>query len=267
MNLINLLKTGFVVLSFILCNTGHCDGLQFINAPKSLFGSKDPTTIYTFSNPNARATIIFFPGGDGSFKINDNIKNHRGLPRMLQMIADAGYNVVFVDSPYPLLESGPGGYPAMRDSGDHLDRMDSVLKHHQGQNLPIWLMGHSNGSFTVSSFFRRLQKEHRTKEISGIILSGTRNVAKFQDSMDTNVVFVHHEKDGCVNTLYRDAVNNYNKVKSVNQGSTAFITITGGSGGGIPGGNGLPSGPCYSGYHMYYDAHTETVQNILSKLP
>ena len=82
--------------------------------------------------------------------------------------------------------------------------------------------------------------------------------------MDTNVIFVHHEKDGCLNTLYRDAVNNYNKVKSFNQGPTTFITITGGTSGSIPGG---PSGPCYSGYHMYYDAHTETVQNILSKLP
>jgi pimeloyl-ACP methyl ester carboxylesterase len=260
MNLTNLLKTGFVILSFTLCNIGHCDSLQFINAPKSFFGSKDPTTIYTFSNPIARATIIFFPGGEGSFKINENIKHSRNQPRMLQMMADAGYNVVFVDSPYALKDSGPTGYPAMRDSGDHLDRIDSVLKHHQGQNLPIWLMGHSNGSFTASAFVRRLQKENRMKEISGIILSGTRDLVKFQSPLDINIVFVHHEKDGCVPwTTYQDATNTYNKVKSFNQGPTTFLTITGG--------NSQSTHPCYSGYHMYNDAYTETVQSIVSKLP
>jgi alpha-beta hydrolase superfamily lysophospholipase len=260
MNLIHLLKTSFVILSFTLCNIGHCDRLQFIDAPKSLFGSKDPTTIYTFTNPNARATIIFFPGGEGSFKINDNIKNHRGQPRMLQMIADAGYNVVFVDSPYPLTLSGPDGYPAMRDSSDHLDRIDSVLKHHQGQNLPIWLMGHSNGSFTVSAFVRRLQKENRIKEVGGIILSGTRNVVKFQRPLDINIVFVHHEKDACVPwTPYQDATNTYNKVKSFNQGPTTFLTITGGSS--------QSNNPCHTGYHMYNEAYPEVVQSIVSKLP
>jgi len=260
MNLINLLKTGFVILSFTLSNIGHCDSLQFINAPKSLFGSKDPTTIYTFSNPNARATILFFPGGEGSFKITENIKNHRGQPRMLQMMADAGYNVVFVDSPYALMLSGPDGYPAMRDSSDHLDRIDSVLKHHQGQNLPIWLMGHSNGSFTVSAFVRRLQKENRAKEIDGIILSGTRNVVKFQSPLDINILFVHHEKDACVPwTPYQDATNTYNKVKSFNQGPTTFLTITGGSS--------QSSSPCHTGYHMYNEAYPEVVQGIVSKLP
>ena len=259
MNLTNLLKTVFVILSFTLCNIGHCDSLQFINAPKSFFGSKDPTAIYTFTNPNARATILFFPGGEGSFNINHNIKYHRGQPRMLQMIADAGYNVVFVDSPYALPDSGPNGYPAMRDSSDHLERIDAVLKHHQGQNLPIWLMGHSNGSFTISAFVKKLQKENRTKEISGLILSGTRNVAKFQDQLDTNIVFVHHEKDGCFVTSYQDAVNNYDKVKSLNKGQTTLLTITAG--------NSSPGNPCHTGYHMYHEAYAETVQVIVSKLP
>lgn len=260
MKLLNLARSIFVVLLFILCNIGYCDSLQFINPPKSIFGSKDPTTIYTFSNPNARATILFFPGGEGSFKINEMIKHHKGQPRMLQMIADAGYNVVFVDSPYPLPDSGPSGYPAMRDSGDHLDRVDSVLQHYRIQNLPIWLMGHSNGSFTVSAFVRRLQKENRINEISGIILSGTRNVVKFQSPLNISIVFVHHEKDGCVPwTSYHDATNTYNKVKSFNQGSTTFLTITGGSG--------QSSSPCHTGYHMYNDAYAETVQSIVSKLP
>lgn len=255
----HLLKKLFVILWVTLCNIGYCDRLQFIEAPKSFLGNKDPTTIYTFSNNNARATIIFFPGGEGSFRVNENIRYNPGQPRMLKMIADAGYNVVFVDNPYPLVDSGPSGYPAMRAHDDYLDRIDSVLKYHLNQNLPIWLMGHSNGSFTVSTFIRRLQKENRLKEIDGIILSGTRNFAKFQGTLDTSIVFIHHEKDGCFATQYQDAVNNYNKVKLINKGTTDFFTITEG--------NSLSSNPCHTGYHMFHDAYPQVVQNIVSKLP
>ena len=59
-------------------------------------------------------------------------------------LTSALFNVVVFDSPVNL----PVGtlYPSSRASADHLMRIDSVVRYYKNKfNLPIWLMGHSNG--------------------------------------------------------------------------------------------------------------------------
>jgi hypothetical protein len=246
------MKKILVILLFAFASAGHCFEVREFPAPKS-FWSSGTTTTAVYTQPNSTGVIIFLPGGDGQFTIPKQVTEVRGYAIVLKTLADlSGFDIVAVNSPYSLMTPG-SAYPALRESSDHLDRLEIIIRQYQ-KTHKVWIMGQSNGTFSAVALVRRLQSKNEAGLISGIILNGTRDVARFTSNPDLPVMFIHHAKDGCSATTYSDAHKNFEQVRLLNSNVTKFSTIDS---------NVAVSGhPCMSGYHMMQGAQVETATEI-----
>ena len=121
-------------------------------------------------------------------------------------------------------------------------------------------MGHSNGGISISEYIKYLQQKNKTNEIAGVIASGIRNQSFFYPPIEFPILFIHHEKDACINTRPTESLLNFQKIKEFAQSDVQYITILSGES--------EPNDPCRSGYHMYYNAGPElskALDNFLSK--
>jgi len=248
------MKKLIVTLLFAVASAGNCFEVQRFNPPDTFWASGHTVTL-SFVQPNAKGVVVFLPGGDGQFPIPAQSIEPRGFGIILKTIAEStGFSVVAVNSPYPL-ETAGSSYPSLRESSDHLDRLETVVKHF-GKNNKVWVMGHSNGSFSAVALMRRLQKQNESNLIAGIILSGARDVSQFSADPARPVLFVHHLKDGCIHTLYSDVQRNYTQARLLNSRKTEFVTVDSDVA--------VNGNPCRSGYHMMQGAYIETADAISS---
>ena len=252
-----------LLLSLALACCSHVYGyeIETFDGPKSFFNSQ-PTAVARYRQPNSKQMIIFLPGGNGHFKLSDKPGEPKGFLSLLKSISDtAGADVAIINSPYPLTDNPGSYYPAMRDSNDHLSRIESVVQHYQ-KTHQIWLMGHSNGTFSITAFVRYLQRQNSTAPIKGLIMSGTRDVAQFEWGPSVPVLFVHHVKDACRATPFDTAQRNFANVKQINSRVTKFVAVDSN--------NPVSGDPCYTGYHMMQGAYAETavaVANFIKESP
>jgi hypothetical protein len=114
-------------------------------------------------------------------------------------------------------------------------------------------MGHSNGAFSVTEFYKYLQKNNREKVISGIIYSSARNGASFNAETNIPVLFLAHEKDGCLKSSPQNSQSVFNDLKKTNKFKTEYVFIKGGESEGEP---------CHSGYHMFFEAEKDAYKVI-----
>jgi hypothetical protein len=237
-----------------LVASAHSYEIETFDAPKSFFS--EPTVTIRFAQPNANRVVIFLPGGTGNFAIPKEQGAPRGFGIVLNSISESlGADVVVVNNPYPLNDSPGTWYPAMRDTNDHLTRIETIVRHYQ-RTHDVWLMGHSNGTFSITAFMRRLERQKNTNLVKGIILSGTRDVAQFDRSPETRTLFVHHVKDACRVTSFAEAQRNFIRIQQINSYKTEFVAINS---------EGASTGdPCHSGYHMMQGAHKETANAIVN---
>lgn len=233
-------------------------------------GGDVPTQTLYWESSDARATLVLIPGGAGSLGLKPTQKETRNsFYQALKKLTDTttghpGINVVLFDSP-GRLDSSPRGYPSSRATADHLSRISSVIRFYkQKTGKPVWLMGHSNGAVSITEFLRYDDPERAPSHLSGLIVSGARKVAYFDERpLDMPVLFLHHERDGCSNADPRASVKNFEQVKKTNTSVTEFRFVK----------SGEPenSSPCDSGYHMYYGADREMTEAlrtfILSNVP
>jgi hypothetical protein len=252
-------KAIVVSLLFSLYGTSYAAVVIPIEAPaKDSSASKDPTLtmLYEPEKP-ATATIVYLAGGNGQQGIKEGMTEARGTfgANVMAPLAKATFNVVIVDTPYPLL--GNNMWISSRSENDHLDRIESVVKFYKARlKAPIWLFGQSNGSATVAAFINKSSENRQL--LSGAVLSSSRNEVKLDSDVELPMVFLHHKSDGCKITTYDSAMANYEKFKKMNKAETKFVTIQGGS---------EKGGPCTAeGHHMYFDAHQEATAAIEKSL-
>lgn len=217
-------------------------------------GPNGETPTAYWANPNSKAVLIFFPGGDGSFDIAS--KNPAKLSWVLSKLYDTsqkspGLDFVFVDSPYSL--GMRGGNIAPRYSKDHLSRALSVIQFYKDKvKKPIYLIGHSNGAISLSEFLN--QSKDNQQLLAGIIFSGSRNETSIDGPLNIPILFLHHEDDANGRwTSYSNAESLYKKVKAINSGPTKLSTVHGGVAG---------SDPSSSGHHMYEGSFDEAANYI-----
>jgi hypothetical protein len=208
------------------------------------------TLLYGVDNP--QTTVILLPGGKGQLNFKEDTKGTRNATAlMLQYLTRADFpklrtNVVVVDSPIELYQLN------QRRSADHLDRIESVVLYYKKKfNTPIWLLGHSNGSVSVTEFINR-SSEARSL-ITGVIASGSRFEIEIQNGVNLPILFLHHERDGCKNTPYSYARTNFEKASSRNKSVTEFAIIRGGE---------EKGDPCRDGRHMYFGAYEEAARHV-----
>ncbi len=214
------------------------------SAAPGIFSSRTTMTML-WEVPDADLTLVLLPGYPGRLGIRpgDVAVNNQTVRLMQDMLTFAGVrmNLVVFDSPDPL--QGVGA----RAAGSHQVRLEEVVRfYRQRLGRPVWLMGHSDGSISVSEFLNRSEANRRA--VAGAILSASRNETRISVDWAMPVLMIHHERDACDVTTYASAIRTHQSVARRNSGPTRFETVITGS----------ASGPaCSTGYHMYERAAGE----------
>ena len=222
-----------------------------------------PTQTLYWESTDAKATLVLIPGGAGALGLKPTQTEMRNaFYQALKTLTDTtpghpGMHVVLFDSP-SRLDPSPRSYPSSRATADHLSRISSVVRFYkQKTGRPVWLMGHSNGAVSITEFLRYDDPEKAPSLLSGLIVSGARKVAYFDEKpLAMPILFLHHERDGCPNADPRASAQSFERVKKINASVTEFRFLK----------TGAPEGssPCDSGYHMYYGAEAEMTEALRS---
>ena len=246
--------------------TAGAEVIPIEQVEQGLFISSQPSMSMYWQGKDAKAVLIFIPGGEGYLGLKPGQADiafhfYQMLKRLSNpMLTSGKFDVVLLDSPTEL--SPRQSYPAARGGSDHLIRIESAVRYYKEKTgLPIWLMGHSNGGISLTEFVKYLQKENKEKLIAGMIASAIRAESYFNAPMDMPVLFMQHKQDGCARTSPDTSYSTYMKVKKFNPSLTEFAYVTEGKS--------EPRDPCRSGYHMYYGASEEAakiIDSFLSKI-
>jgi hypothetical protein len=222
-------------------------------------GNLEPTLTFLWPGSAPKATLIYIPGGEGRIGLTPERKNLGGFygatlkPLSDGNISSGSFNMVIFDSPVPL----PVGsnYPVSRTSTEHLARIESVVRYYKDKyDVPVWLMGHSNGAASLTEFYAMLQREKKTDLIAGAIYSSARNGARFDNKTHLAILFLAHEKDACAKSTNYDSRKVFEEQRSTNTQRLSYLLIRGGEG--------QVQDACHSGFHMFYGAGPEAYQAI-----
>ena len=207
----------------------------------------------------AKATLVMIPGGLGHINLKPETQDlkhpfYQGLKSLSSASVMGGkINVVIFDNPTQLTSSRT--YPVSRMSEDHLSRIDEVIQFYRHKTAkPVYLLGHSNGSISVTEYLRYKKKRSISKPVTGLILSGARNEAYLDEKINIRTLIIHHQQDGCINTTLKSAKELYGELRKINGARTSFREIINGS---TKGGD-----PCNGGFHMYLNGEHEFAQAL-----
>jgi hypothetical protein len=246
----------FLLLNFT--NIAYSGGVEEIPPPVAGDMSSDSTKVFVWEAQEPVATIVFVQGGTGRLALRTDQKNlNHPFYQMLRRLAETKtgngkINIVVFDSPWTL---GDVSNPGMRRASNHLKRIEDVVKFYKEKfKLPVWVMGHSNGGISITSFIEYLQENNSVRLIQGAILSNSNNYISFKPPLNLPILFVQHEYDSCAETGASSKVAIYEDLKKINQSVTELAMISSGG----------SAGDCKSGAHMYSDSELDA-QNIIRR--
>jgi pimeloyl-ACP methyl ester carboxylesterase len=158
------------------------------------------TTLFWEAAPDARATVLLFPGGGGGFgKVEDGrATGGNFLVRSTPYFLSNGFNVAIFGRPSDMDELGW----TERTEAPHMTDAAKVLEFiKQKSPLPVWIVGTSRG--TVSATAMAIQV--RDPAIAGLVLTSsvvrhaTPGAVSRQDlnAIQIPVLIYHHAKDAC----------------------------------------------------------------------
>jgi len=224
-----------------------------------------PTMTFLFRAPEAKATLLFIPGAEGRRGIQTDWKETHGyftkygFNVMLRSLADpqltsGSFDVVIFDSPTDLLVQRH--WSGARATADHLSRIEDVARYYKEKlGRPIWLMGHSMGTISVTEVYKRLQARKSEDLVAALIVSGGVNgISLRYEDTKLPVLLLHHETDECVGTPLSHAQRLHSKLRDSGNSAAELFVVKGGTAG--------PQDPCRSGHHMYLGASSEAAKGI-----
>ena len=235
---------------------------QVVSVPfneRGFLFSSAPTLTFLWPAQQARATLVFIPGGEGRLGLSPERKTLGGFyGATLKPLSDASlssgaFHVVVFDSPVNL----PVGadYPVSRQGSEHLARIESVVRYYKERYaLPVLIMGHSNGAASLTEFYKMLQASQKADLVEGAIYSSGRDGSSFNDDTALPVLFLAHERDGCEKSKPSRSRAVYERLRSKDAQRVDYVLIHGGEA--------QAAHPCYSGYHMFYAAGEEAYRAI-----
>lgn len=219
------------------------------------------TTLRMAGGPQPRAVLLVMPGGEGQIGLRPNLPLDTSPPRnsisaLFRRLVDpqltsGTVHVVGVDSPYDL---GYGAQIPLRASLDHLVRMQSVAQFYRERfGLPVWVMGHSNGGYSVAEFAKHLRVRNKEDLVAGLVFSAARTMSDFGSGpFRWPALFVVSAEDRCTGTETAGNERLYQRFKEVNSAPTEFVLVR----------SAEPEGgdPCRVGTHMYHRAEEEVAK-------
>lgn len=220
-----------------------------------------PTNTLLREAPEARAILILIPGGEGQIglkpesRLEADVRSALGrtLYNLTQPSITSGRtHVVMFDSPIalPMRPQIPE-----RGTRDHMVRIESVVRFYKDRfKLPVWLMGHSNGGFSIAEFQKYLAGEKKDGLVAGYVFSAGRDISRFGPALDVPVLFMISANDACHSTTPAGNQGLFEKVKAANKAVTEFVLIQSSASDG--------GDPCTSGTHMYRAAPAEVAATL-----
>jgi len=150
--------------------------------------------------PNARATIVLLPGGEGGIGMKGGTPHSDNfLVRSRDYFADAGYNVAVVGKPSD--KSDLDAY--FRSTDEHVADLRAVVDKLGKFGKPVWLVGTSLGTISAAA----AAAAEPPLPIAGVVLTssvtGTNRYTKFSVPMldlskvRVPVLVMHHKEDAC----------------------------------------------------------------------
>ncbi|PIT77101.1 alpha/beta hydrolase [Limnohabitans sp. G3-2] len=211
--------------------------------------------VYTLTQPNAVATVILLPGGDGgSGKVVDGQPTSKNfLTRSRELFFAENFNVLVAFRATDL----PGLDYDYRVSAAHMQELAAVVRHaKQLSDAPVWLVGTSRGTVSGTAAALALPPG----EVQGLVLTAsvtskkTGAIATQQiGRIRVPTLVVHHRYDACKICVPHEAAR-------ITHGLTSapfkkFLMLEGGSN---------PVGdPCEAEHwHGFINHEKETVQLI-----
>jgi hypothetical protein len=247
-----------IALLFLNIGSVFAQAIEIPTTYKSFSSSPASTITYLYQVPDAKATIVFIPGGAGRIGIqpdsSDAIIMMSYFNAMIRSLSDrratsGQFNVVFFDSPEVLRMSNH--WSSARTGDEHLSRIEDVVRTFREKlGKPVWLMGHSMGSISITEFYKRLQDRNSQNLVAGLILSAGQNGTSFNyESTRLPVLVLHHENDGCSGNTVAHAKKISSKLREAGNDTAELVIVS----------DGYPAtgDPCNSGYHMYSGATNE----------
>ena len=213
--------------------------------------SASPTYTLLWEVDDPQFTLLVVLGGVGRVGFNEGTTGTRqATAQMVQLLTRKGavplrVNVAVFDSPVELLPL------RLRTEAEHLDRIESAVRFYRDRfKLPVWLMGHSNGTLSATGY---LTSRQAATPVAGAVLSGSVYQIDLKEGLDLPLLFLHHEEDGCRATPFSYARRNFERAKGYNKAMTELLTVTGGQ---------EEGDPCRNGKHMYLGAHEEAAGKL-----
>jgi len=244
----------FILTLWHLCSSGEVISIE--QNKSGFFINSIPSSTLYWKGVNSEALILFLPGGDGNLGLKpDTVDRKYSFYQTLKSLTNpelttGKFDVVLLDFPFPIKDINARG------SEEHIVRIESAINFYRAKTgLPIWLMGHSNGGISLTYFIQYALKNHKIDSIAGVIASGVRNGTTFKSPVDFPLLFLHHEKDSCTNTVGEKAYDLYTNLKAASSLDVEFYWVTSGE-------SEQYSDPCRSGYHMYFNSGTEASKVI-----
>ena len=254
-----------LIIFSLLMQFCHADVIPISPVEKSFGMGEQPSMSMYWQGQHSKVLLLFIPGGDGYIGIKEDqvdLKNpyYQSLKSLTSPDVTSGQlDVVILDSPSPLSPRQP--YPSARAGQGHLIRIESAVRYYKEKTgLPIWLMGQSNGGISLSEFVKYAQKNNKMALISGMILSSARSESSFNSPLNIPVLFIHHQDDGCAKSSPSSAVENFEKMRKINQSATELVMVTSG--------DTEAKDACHSGHHMFFgaaDEYSKAIEKFVMK--
>ncbi len=211
------------------------------------------------------ATVIMFPGGKGSFNVEQQsdggiaISDQNFLIRTRQMFANAHIAVIVLNSP----SDRPNGMnEAFRTGGDHaMDVAATIAWARQHVDAPVWLVGTSTGSISAAA-----NAISAGTTIGGVVLTSPISVkgriapaagvsALALDGVRVPAFVMADSADACPASPPANAAVMAGRMTKSPRAASSLI----------PGGSTPRSGPCGAlSYHGFYGVEAKAVDAIVS---
>jgi len=191
---------------------------------------------------NPKAYVLLFPGGDGGLELSQTgsmrYLNENFLVRTRHLFAEKGLSVAIIDAPSDRQRTALKGFRQMPEHVADIKAVIAWLK--QQNNMPVWLVGTSNG--TLSAAFAAIKLSAGPGGPDGLVLTSTilnsgndklRPVSEMPlEKIAIPVLVVHHEQDGCKFCPYNEIPNLMKKLTGTAR--KELITFRGGQSRGDP---------------------------------
>ena len=161
-----------------------------------------------------KAAVVLFAGGDGGVVFaNNQLASFRSnfLLRSRAEFLEHGFVVATLgassDRPAPNYLDD-----RFRASKEHAEDVLAVVNSLRKRfGVPVWLVGTSRGTLSAAAAGLQLGKA-----IDGVVLTSTMAVVADLpiDRFEVPVLMVHHERDGCRETYFREAKHTAEKMKA-----------------------------------------------------